>query len=362
MEKVMVRPKLNNKRFKWSTKRFVGLSFIIGLLLIVSGFFVLRRNQSSVIDSQEKIIVFNAKESADSNRMIARKAIFIKRPGAKATVMICHGFMCNKHDISFLRSIFNGYNILIFDFRAHGELSDGQCCSFGYNEAYDVLGAADFVKSDPQIGKLPLFAYGFSMGAASAILAQEKDTNLFDGLVLDCPFDSSDGIIGRGIDHIKVRMFGYEFSLPGRGLLRRYAYSRSVQKILKMVLRATVKLDSRWIRTCLHPIAPMTAAKSIDKPCLFITCKNDIKAPVHAVKAVYDGVLGYKRLWITNGRRHFDSFFYSPDRYATVVRNFIQDVLRKDYIKKEHAKIVHDLEDDEMILVQGTELDPYTEL
>ncbi|MBT3827452.1 alpha/beta hydrolase [bacterium] len=353
----------NRKNFlQWlAGRRTLLLGCIIGMVAVVGVFTLYRHFVRPPVRHQESV-VFNIRESADSDKVIARKGIFIKRPGARATVLICHGFMCNKHDVSFLRAIFSDYNIFIFDFRAHGELTQGQCCSFGYNEMYDVLGAVDFIRTDRHVGKLPVFAYGFSMGAAAAIMAQEKDPNLFDGLVLDCPFDSSDGIIDRGLNNIKIRFFGHEYFLPGRWILRRYAYSSWVQSILKMIMRTTVKLDTRRINTCVHQISPVKAAQNIARPCLFITCKNDVKAPAHAVKAVYDGVKGYKRLWVTNGRRHFDSFFYNPDRYTGVVQRFIREVLDGKIKRKDVEKIVHDFEEDEMVSIQGTRADPCEQL
>ncbi len=31
----------------------------------------------------------------------------------------------------------------------------------------------------------------------------------------------------------------------------------------------------------------------------------------------------YKVLWLTNGRRHFDSYFYNPEKYVKEIRTFI---------------------------------------
>ena len=41
------------------------------------------------------------------------------------------------------------------------------------------------------------------MGAAAAIIAQAREKNLFDAMMLDCPFDSTDKLIERGINQLK---------------------------------------------------------------------------------------------------------------------------------------------------------------
>lgn len=59
-----------------------------------------------------------------------------------------------------------GFNVLMFDFRAHGR-SEGKICTFGYLERYDVLGAIDYVKS---LNASWIALVGFSMGGMAAIL------------------------------------------------------------------------------------------------------------------------------------------------------------------------------------------------
>ena len=55
------------------------------------------------------------------------------------TVIVCHGLASNKsnHLLLARELVPHGYNVLIFDFRAHGE-SDGQLTSLGDLERRDV--------------------------------------------------------------------------------------------------------------------------------------------------------------------------------------------------------------------------------
>jgi uncharacterized protein len=286
----------------------------------------------------EQITIY-VPESPTSNQFFARKGFLSRKPKAKANVLIMHGYMCNSKDIGFLRTLFKDYNTATFDFRAHGEATPEQCCTFGKDEALDVMAAVNYIQSQPDLRKLPIIGYGFSMGAVSAIQA-ESQKPLFDALILDCPFDSSHDILKRAIDTMKLKIFGYEFPLPGRKWLRKNAFNPYVQNVVKVVLKTIAQLDATPINTNIKPVRPVDSIKKVEIPTYFIHCINDEKVPVEAVKKIYENKNGYKRLWITDGRRHFDSFFDDPEGYAFRVNKFIDNVVSRGLGKKVQAKII----------------------
>ncbi len=305
----------------------------------------------------EECVTFFSRESLDSDKELARKGVVIKRPDAKATVLICHGFKCDKYDVSFLHMLFNEYNSMAFDFRAHGEDKEGQCCTFGRDESYDVIAAAEYIKNDPELKKVPLIAYGFSMGASSAIIAQARERDLFDAMILDCPFDSSDKLLDRGLAQLKVTVFGYEMPMPGSGWLKSYGYSPYVQTALKNILKTFTNFGAEDIVVNFVPVYPEEAIKYVDIPCFFIGCINDSKAPEEAVLKVYEGAKGFKRCWIdTDGRKHYDTIFRQMHQYFYKVDHFIKIILDGSYKKKVPAKIRKDKP--ECILTPGTTTTP----
>ena len=278
-------------------------------------------------------ITLQVKENDSSDKYITRKGILTRYPHAQATVVIAHGFMCNKDDIRFLEQIFNKgrYNTLIFDFRAHGEDSQGQVCSFGKNEALDVTAAAEFVRNHTDLGHLPVFAYGFSMGAASTVIAQAQNNKLFDALILDCPFASTENTVRRALDLIKISLLGYDFPLPAKSVVEKYAYNPYVQSVIKYLLKASDHMGNKNIIIHIEPIEPVEALKKISVPCFFIHCKNDEKISIDDARALYSSAQGFKRLWLTEGRSHYDSFFYNPRKYKKRVRNFLNNILDETF-------------------------------
>ncbi len=296
---------------------------------------------------QIEYITFASQNNAEDRAKIMRTGILIQRKDARGTVLLCHGFMCDKFDTGFLRLLFPNFNVMTFDFRAHGEhVDEKQLCTFGKDEACDVYAAVQYLRARPDLNldTKPLVAFGFSMGAVAAIQAQAEHQNLFDLMILDCPYDDSENILKNCMENLKFNIFGYQFCLPGRSFLKRYAFNPVVQSIIKVLLKTVANLDATSTNTFIYPLSPAESVKKITIPCLFIHCINDEKVDVNAAKMIFANAAGYKRLWLTVGRRHFDSFFYNPEKYVYRVNKFINNVLSGFIANKKAEKIKHDLD------------------
>ncbi len=290
-------------------------------------------------------VVFSSQQAHDApGKRLKRNGLLYLNPKAQATILICHGFMCDKFDIGFLRkTVFPNYHVMVFDFRAHGEhVDDEQCCTFGRDEALDVKGAVDYLKSRADLKDMPRIGYGFSMGAVAAIQAQAADASLFAAMILDCPFDTSKNMIKQSIEKLTLTLFGYTFELPGKKLLEKFAFNPYVQAFLKTLLKTVAQLDATATNTYIYPLKPVDSIKNVSIPCYFIHCRNDEKVSVTAARALFKNAQGYKRLWITNGRRHFDSVFYNPEKYIYKVNSFIKSILNETLYDKVQAKVYSD--------------------
>src|SRR5919202_6131845 len=91
------------------------------------------------------------------------------------TVVLCHGVWTGRRECLPMALRFHqaGYNVLCFDFRAHG-LSAGRFTSVGQHETKDVLGAVDYLRQRPEVDPLRIGVIGFSMGAAAPIQAAAR--------------------------------------------------------------------------------------------------------------------------------------------------------------------------------------------
>lgn len=290
----------------------------------------------------QELVTLRAAACQGSDASIERKGFLFRSPRAKATIILCHGFMCTKHDVRFLRQLFADYNVLMFDFRAHGECAAGQCCTFGNDEVCDVRAAVHFVRSDPKMKKLPLIAYAFSMGAVTVIHAQAQDPELFDGAILDCPFDCTDALLDRMIDDLKIPLFGYSFSLPGASFLKKYKYHGWVQSLLVTALKTVTQMDTSPVNMRMVPLDVVSLARKITVPVMLISCKRDKKAPPPAIKRLFYALNGPRQLYITEGRWHYDSYFYNPERYASLMRHFMDDFLSQRLARLSRDLIVEE--------------------
>ncbi len=279
-------------------------------------------------------ISFSVKKNDTSSQTFERKGFLAIRPEALGTVIICHGYTQSKHEAFFLKILFSHFNVVAFDFRAHGELIEkGQFSTIGRDEVFDVLGAAQFVKSLPcSVGK-PIIGFGFSMGAVSLLQAQAKHKDLFDLLILDSPFDSSSACMEQNIDRmLTFQLFGKERKFPGKTVIMKMLYNEKMSPLVKKFFRWASGMNPYIVPTKFVPVIPIEHAANISIPCFFISCERDKSVQVDSVMRLYETVQSpFKRLWITRGLKHCGSCLAQPELYAYKINKFINAVLKKDF-------------------------------
>lgn len=285
-------------------------------------------------------IVFDTFLDAHKEETLQRRGIIVRRPNALGTVLICHGYLGCKRDAIALKHLFPSYNVMSFDFRAHGDNREGQVSTIGRDEAFDVMGAVDVIKSDPEMRDKPVIAFGYSMGAVSAIEAQAQKENLFDAMILDCPYDSTDDAMGRGLhEKMKINLFGHEVVIPGQQFLIDHMYDQTAQMITNFLFQKITKLDSKKVPIRFVKVSPVDSIKKITVPCFFIHCENDKKVPVLAVERLYENKPGFKRLWITQGKSHFGSYQHNPEMYWYKVNKFLSKLNLQDLDMRQQERV-----------------------
>jgi pimeloyl-ACP methyl ester carboxylesterase len=284
--------------------------------------------------------VINSFVDAQKNQTLQRRGLLVRKPNALGTVVICHGYLgCKRHAI-FFKHLFPHYNVLSFDFRAHGDDKDGQYSTIGRDEALDVMAAVHFVKSDPTMQGKPVIAFGYSMGAVSAIQAQSQDENLFDAMILDCPFASTDEAMRRGLEEkMKFSLFGKQFVIPGKQFIVDHMYDDAAQALTNFLFKVITQLDSKKVATKFVRVMPIESVKKITVPCYFIHCENDKKVTVDDVQSLYNNKPGFKRLWITQGQSHFGSYPHNPELYWYKVNKFLKKLHEKELHERDQEKV-----------------------
>ncbi len=109
---------------------------------------------------------------------------------AQGVIAFCHGYPQNRLEMLpyalFLHEA--GFAALVFDFRALGR-SEGELCSFGYEEIADLKGALDYLDSRPDTADLSKGVFGLSLGASVAIMASAQDARV-QAVVAEAPYPS----------------------------------------------------------------------------------------------------------------------------------------------------------------------------
>lgn len=175
-----------------------------------------QRFSQKLPDNWGKVVSFTWKEVQISGASGALNGwVFIRGAGLPG-IIITHGLGNSRADMMDLgyRLWERGYNVLVYDLRAHGE-STNLVTTLGASEKKDLAAAVEFFKTfripSPKGGEVQLIdpnkigLYGVNVGAyASLMVGGENDS--VKAVVADMPYDSV-----REFAHLRAReLFGLD--------------------------------------------------------------------------------------------------------------------------------------------------------
>ena len=205
--------------------------------------------------------------------------------------MLCHGIGTGRRECLPIALRFSaaGYNVLCFDFRAHG-MSDGQFSSVGLHETNDVIGAVQYLKQRPEVDPKRIGVVGFSMGAVATIQAAAQCADIA-AVVADSAYAS---------------------------FLEAVRYSFRVVARLPHFPIAPVAMH--WAKWMVHvdpsELRPVDVIGRISpRPILVTHGTLDEIVPLRHAYTLFKAAEEPKELWIVPGAHHVEARDQDPDGY-----------------------------------------------
>ncbi len=227
-------------------------------------------------------------------------------PPPAPTLVLCHGAWTGRRECLPLALSMHrrGYNVLLFDFRAHG-LSEGRYITVGHREMNDVLGAVAYLKTRPEVDVERIGVIGFSMGAASAIRAAAACPDI-RAVVADSAYAAF-------VDAVRAS-FRQVVHFP------HYPLGPMALRMAKWLLR----VDPQQLR-------PLDSIGLIAPRAVFIIHGQDDKiVPVRHAQLLFKAAGEPKQLWIAPKAHHVGARDLYPDEYLVRVDRFLREALDLD--------------------------------
>jgi uncharacterized protein len=283
-----------------------GLAFSIDFShSVVNKFFGRPVYSSSQLEEQRlnRLCLFNELQAqsvtikTEDNIILA--GLLLIREGAHRNVVICHGYRMAKECMLNIVEMLPADNILLFDFRGHGQ-SQGSQITLGFDEKKDIAAALAFLQQHEKTKQFPTFGIGVSMGAVS-LLGAVSDGYSFKGLVLDSIF--------MNLEEQAERILAKRYKVP------RFLFKLFGQIIFKYYMPFSMdKVNTlEWI-------------KHIDIPILMIHSAYDTIVSWVSAQKVYEEIGSQKELWIVDASGHARMFSECSDEYCKRLNSFFNAI------------------------------------
>ncbi len=230
----------------------------------------------------------------------------------KGTIILCHPYGMDKGDCLAQARFLNnaGYNILLFDFRGHGN-SGGKYSSLGYYETKDLLAGVLFLKEK---GENKIGIIGFSMGGTVALLAASLSSDI-NAVVSEGAYLSFHSAV-YSFAKCYYRAPRYPFLPPAiwtAGI--RLGFNPKELNLKNGSTEPSSRAQAEgFTEVYLHKISPT--------PILIIHSREDREIPVSEGIEIFNTAREPKYLWIVSDAEHLECYLKEGKRYEEKVLDF----------------------------------------
>lgn len=225
---------------------------------------------------------------------------FFPAGGPAITLVLCHGFHTGRRETMPTAQALQGagFNVLAFDFRAHGE-SAGRWTSCGLLETRDLRGAVRYALERPETIGSHVGVVGFSMGGAVAIMTA-ADMPEIGAVVADSCFATLKEVVFGGL-----KTFWGVPSFP--------------------IAPLSLWFAERLVGVCADEARPVARIAAISpRPVLIVHGVEDRLVPVGDAYLLYATAEDPKELWIVPGADHVEARTLDPEGYLERIDAFFR--------------------------------------
>ena len=277
-------------------KSLIFISSLSLLIIYLTGIHLTKAHQTTIGSIPTNLK--NAREvSFPSKSGSQLSGWFLEGKQGKGGVLLLHGVRSSRlqmlHRARFLQEA--GYDVLLFDFQAHGE-SFGEQISFGHLEALDTESAYDYLEDrlcNPSVGVI-----GVSLGGASALLSDVKLKAKV--LILESVYPTIEEAINNRLK-IYLGSLGAYFS-----------------PLLTMQLEPRLGIG-------VDDLKPIEQWKEVKGAVLIVGGVEDKHTTVKETKRMFEMAKEPKELWLIKGVGHVDFDELDKEKYEEKILFFLEE-------------------------------------
>ena len=214
-----------------------------------------------------------------------------------ALILVAHGHGDKRSVNQYVLYAQNGYGVLAWDFRAHGE-SGGEVSTLGYYEALDVEAALEYVLQ--QEGVEHIGAWGGSMGGVAVLEVSSRRVEI-EAVVLDSAFPTLEDEV-------------------------RWAVTKSA---FLPFIRFFAEKEAEFDMDLLRPVDRIGDISP--RPIMIIQGEADSMIPADSGQRLFEAAGEPRYLWTEAGVNHIGMYSMHSEEYEEKVVGFFNEyLLQKD--------------------------------